>query len=69
MEELRGGIAGFDAGAIRSRCAARFGEPALLGKLESVYARVTAGRGYAVSAGPRRRPSSEHAARACGSLD
>ena len=43
MEELKGGIVGFDAGAIRSRCAARFGEPALLGKLERVYARVTAG--------------------------
>jgi hypothetical protein len=40
---VKDGIAGFDARAIRGRCAERFSETALLGRLEAVYARVTAG--------------------------
>ena len=43
MAHMKDDIASFDADAIRSRCAARFSETALLSKLETVYARVTAG--------------------------
>jgi glycosyltransferase involved in cell wall biosynthesis len=41
LVEMRGTASSYDPESLRSRCAERFGETALVHRLESVYARVT----------------------------
>ena len=43
MARLRDSVAEYDAADIRRRCEERFGEHALVGKLEGVYARAIGG--------------------------